>query len=50
MNESLFFIAIIINFSCVLLAYKLFAKTGLYAWIALATVIANIEVIKFNPI
>lgn len=46
MNETLFFIAIIVNFLGVTLAYKLFSKTGIYAWIALATVIANIEVVK----
>ena len=46
MNELLFFIAIIMNFLCVTLAYKFFNKTRIYAWIALATVIANIEVVK----
>lgn len=46
MNEALFFIAIIINFICVTLSYRFFGKTGIYAWIALATVIANIEVVK----
>lgn len=46
MNEALFFIAIIVNFLGVTIAYKLFSKTGIYAWIALATVIANIEVVK----
>lgn len=46
MNETLFFIAIIVNFLGVTLAYKLFSKTGIYAWITLATVIANIEVVK----
>lgn len=46
MNETLFFTAIIVNFLGVTLAYKLFSKTGIYAWIALATVIANIEVVK----
>ena len=46
MNETLFFISLIANFVCVTLAYKFFSKTGVYAWIALATVIANIEVVK----
>ncbi len=46
MNEALFFTAILINFIGVTVAYKLFDKTGIYAWIALATIIANIEVIK----
>ena len=46
MNETLFFTAIIVIFLGVTLAYKLFSKTGIYAWVALATVIANIEVVK----
>ena len=46
MNETLFFISILANFICVILAYKFFKRTGVYAWIALATVIANIEVVK----
>lgn len=46
MNETLFFTAIIVNFLGVTLAYKLFSKTGIYAWVSLATVIANIEVVK----
>lgn len=46
MNEILFFTALILNFIGVTLAYKFFKKTGVYAWIALATVIANIEVVK----
>lgn len=46
MNEILFFTAIILNFICVIISYKCFGKTGVYTWIALATVIANIEVIK----
>ena len=46
MNELLFFITIVINFVGIILAYKLFGKKGLFAWIAFATVSANIEVIK----
>lgn len=46
MNETLFVIAILLNFIGVITAYKLFNKTGIYAWIALATVIANTEVVK----
>lgn len=45
-NEILFFIAIVINFTGILIAYKLFGKTGLFSWVAIATVIANIEVTK----
>lgn len=46
MNELLFFITIIINFVGIILAYKLFGKKGIFAWIAFATISANIEVIK----
>ncbi|WP_411954627.1 queuosine precursor transporter [Alkalibacillus sp. S2W] len=46
MNEILFFVTLAINFIGILLFYKLFGKTGLFAWIAFATVIANIEVVK----
>lgn len=46
MNEILFFITLIINFTGILAAYKFFGKTGLYSWVAFATVMANIEVVK----
>lgn len=46
MNETLFWLSLIINFSGVLIAYKLFRRTGIYAWIVLSTIVANIEVIK----
>lgn len=46
MNELLFFLTIVLNFCGILLAYKFFGKTGLFVWIGVATVIANIEVTK----
>lgn len=46
MNELLLFIEVIIVFSLLLIAKKLFGKDGLYAWIAFATVFANIQVTK----
>jgi uncharacterized integral membrane protein (TIGR00697 family) len=46
MNEVLFFVSLVINFAGVLFAYKFFGKKGLYVWIAIATIIANIEVLK----
>ncbi len=46
MNEFLFFVTILLNFGGILLAYKFFGKTGLFVWIGVATVIANIEVTK----
>ena len=45
-NEVLFFITLLINFAGILLFYRLFRRAGLFAWIAMATLIANIEVIK----
>ncbi|MBQ4899452.1 queuosine precursor transporter [Paenibacillus sp. Marseille-P2973] len=36
----------LVNFSFFLLCYKLFGKKGLYAWIGVATVVANIQVVK----
>ncbi len=46
MNEVLFFIILIVNFSCIIFAYKFFGKVGLFCWIAMATIIANVEVLK----
>lgn len=46
MNEVLFFTSIIVNFVGIILAYRIFGKTGLFVWIGFATVIANIEVAK----
>ncbi|MEC0178454.1 queuosine precursor transporter [Paenibacillus favisporus] len=37
---------VLVNFSLYLLCYRLFGKKGLYAWIGVATVIANIQVTK----
>ncbi|MNO26956.1 hypothetical protein D3C76_168170 [compost metagenome] len=37
---------VLINFCCFLICYKWFGKKGLYAWIGVATVIANIQVVK----
>lgn len=46
MNEILWVVMLAANFLAILLAYRLFGKTGLYIWIPLAAVIANIQVIK----
>lgn len=44
-NELLFIISLVICFFGVLITYKIFGKVGLYIWIGLATVVANIEVL-----
>lgn len=46
MNELLFFVTLIVNFSCIIFAYKFFGRIGMFCWIAMATIIANIEVLK----
>jgi len=37
---------VLVNFAFFLLCYRLFGKKGLYAWVGVATVIANIQVTK----
>ncbi len=46
MNELLLFIEIIVIFGLLLLCYKLFGKTGVISWVAIATVMANIITAK----
>lgn len=43
-NEILWFIMLVVNFSFILLIYKKFGKIGLYAWIPISTILANIQV------
>jgi queuosine precursor transporter len=45
-NELLWIATLIISFLMVILAYKLFGKTGLYVWTAIAVILANIQVMK----
>ena len=44
-NEILWFLFAIVNFGLIVLVYKLFGKTGLFAWIAMGTILANIQVV-----
>ena len=46
MNEVLFFASILLYFSLMLLAYRLFGKQGLFVWICFVIILANIEAIK----
>lgn len=46
MNLILFFISTILCFSAVLIMNKLFKKEGLFVWMAIASIIANILVCK----
>ena len=45
-NEFLLIGSIIIGFFLVIIAYRLFGKIGLFVWVAIAVIIANIEVMK----
>ena len=46
MNILFGFINIIVTFSLVVLIEKLFKKEGLYAWLSIATILANLTVCK----
>lgn len=45
-NEILWLVFALVNFIFVTMAYKLFGKKGLFAWIAVGTFIANVQVLK----
>ena len=45
-NELLWFALMIICFLFIMLAYRLFGKLGLFIWIAIAIILANIQVMK----
>ncbi len=46
MNEILWFVFIVVNFAFIILGYKLFGKRALYVWIAIAAILANVQVLK----
>lgn len=46
MNELLFFLTALLSFLGVLLAFRFWGKIGIFAWIAFATILMNIEVIE----
>lgn len=46
MNEILWLAMLAANFFSVILAYKFFGKQGLFIWIPIATIVANIQVIQ----
>ncbi len=45
-NEILWISTLIFCFLMVILAYRLFGKTGLYVWTAIGVILANIQVMK----
>jgi uncharacterized integral membrane protein (TIGR00697 family) len=46
MNEVLLIVEMLTMFTALVLAKKLFGKAGLFAWIAIASILANIQVVK----
>jgi len=46
LNELLWILLLLITFIIQILAYRFFGKNGLYAWIAVAIILANIQVMK----
>jgi len=46
MNELLWFLFALVNFVLIVAVYKLFGRPGLFAWIAMGTILANIQVTK----
>lgn len=44
-NEMLWASMLIVNFLAILFAYVRFGKVGLYAWIPISTILANIQVV-----
>ena len=46
LNELLWILLLLVTFVIQILAYRLFGKNGLYAWIVVAIVLANIQVMK----
>lgn len=44
-NEILWFCMLVVNFSFIIFAYKKFGKIGLYTWIPISTILANIQVV-----
>ncbi len=45
-NELLWVLLLLTNYLCLLVSVRTFGKAGLYGWIVLASILANIQVIK----
>jgi len=45
-NEFLWFLMLLLNFTGILVMYRFFGRIGLYAWVPIAVIIANIQVVK----
>jgi uncharacterized integral membrane protein (TIGR00697 family) len=45
-NEIIFLAEMLVNFLLIILAYRLFGKWGLFAWIPVSVIVANIQVVQ----
>lgn len=50
MNELLWFAMLLVNFLMVIFLYRVAGRTGLYIWIPISTILANIQVVKLVTI
>lgn len=46
MNEVILMASVVVFYGAVVLLYKFFGREGLFVWMAMATVLANIEVLR----
>lgn len=46
MNELLWFLLLVLDFAAIMLAFRLWGKLGLYIWIPISIILANIQVTK----
>ena len=49
-NELIWVLFALVNFVLFLVMYKVFGKAGIFYWIVLSTILANIQVIKIIPL
>ncbi len=49
-NELIWVLFALANFVMFLIMYKLFGKMGIFFWIVMATILANIQVVKIIPL
>lgn len=45
-NEVLWIVFMLVHFIAIILVYRFFGRNGLYAWMAVAIILANIQVMK----
>ncbi|MBS3135999.1 queuosine precursor transporter [Candidatus Woesearchaeota archaeon] len=45
-NEMLWILLLVISYLGVILIYRFFGRAGLYAWVAMSVILANIQVVK----